>query len=239
MYHDIAEDIIQQINNHVYTDKLPSEAKLTDHYSVSRNTVRKAIDEVCQQGLLRRIKGSGYFVNQITIDDEVPVVNLSLGAGKAMKAINANLTSKVLIFEVTTADQFQAEHLHIEIGEPLTHILRLRKLDGTNYCLEDSYYLKSQIPQITVKDAEKSIFSAIKRDYNLTVNSAENYVKVANLTEQELALTGITTTETLLALTQINYHGNNIAFVISTTKFFDRNFNLYFHSSQTFGGETK
>lgn len=238
MYHDIADSIIRQINDHHYVDKLPSEAQLIEQYQVSRNTIRKAIDEVCQQGLLRRVKGSGYYINQITMHDS-PVVNLSLGAGKAMRAVDSHLTSTVLALEDVFANQFQADHLHVQIGASLIHVLRLRQLKGQRYCLEDSYYLKSQVPSIDLADAQQSIFTAIKRDYQLTVNNAENYISVTELTDQQRELTGLTGETPLLTLTQINYHGNNIAFNLSITKFFNRDLNLYFHSSQTFGGESQ
>lgn len=238
MYHDIADDIIKQINEQTYVDKLPSEAQLTDHYQVSRNTIRKAIDEVCQQGLLRRVKGSGYYINQITMHD-APVVNLSLGAGEAMRAVDSHLTSTVLALEDVLANQFQANHLHITIGEPLIHVLRLRQLNGQRYCIEDSYYLKTQVAQLSLADAQQSIFHAVKRDYDISVNNAENYISVTTLNDQQRQLTGIHDDHALLTLTQINYYGNNIAFNLSTTKFFNADLNLYFHSSQTFGGDSK
>ncbi len=39
-----------------------SELELAERYKISRNTVRKALDNLVQEGLLRKIKGSGTFV---------------------------------------------------------------------------------------------------------------------------------------------------------------------------------
>lgn len=238
MYHDIAESIIQQINQHLFQEKLPSEAQLTQQYQVSRNTIRKAIDEVCQQGLLRRVKGSGYYINEITIKD-APVVNLSLGAGKAMREVDRHLRSTVLALENVLANQSQATHLHVETGAPLIHVLRLRYLEKQPYCLEDSYYLNKDIAEIKLADARDSIFRALKRDYGIQVNNAENYISVSKLSYQQSELAKIARDQLLLTLTQINYYGNNIAFDISTTQFFNPDMHFYFHSSQSFGGETK
>jgi len=44
-------------------DKIPTELELAESYSVSRGTVRKALDRLVQEGLFTRIKGKGTFVS--------------------------------------------------------------------------------------------------------------------------------------------------------------------------------
>lgn len=238
MYHQIADDIIKQISQKKYTEKLPSEAQLIEHYQVSRNTIRKAIDEVCQQGLLRRVKGSGYFINKITMND-APVVNLSLGAGRAMREVDGHLASTVLTIDSVKADQFRADHLHVEVGATLIHVVRVRRLNGDPYCLESSYYVAQFVPEITEEDANNSIFKAINQRYGITVNNAENYLSVSNVKQHVDALPEIDLGQSYLTLTQVNYYANNVAFNFSTTQFFNQDMTFYFHSSQTFGGESK
>jgi len=67
VYHDIADDITKSINEGLFDKKLPTEVQLMARYNVSRNTIRKAIDLVYQKGLLRRVQGSGYFINDISL----------------------------------------------------------------------------------------------------------------------------------------------------------------------------
>ena len=62
-YKLVAKDIAQKIDDQVYTDKLPSEQELITHYQVSRNTIRNALNLLYNQGMVRSIQGSGYFVN--------------------------------------------------------------------------------------------------------------------------------------------------------------------------------
>ena len=45
-------------------DRLPSEPFLSDYYKVSRATVRQALHALEQQGLIRKEKGRGAFVNR-------------------------------------------------------------------------------------------------------------------------------------------------------------------------------
>jgi DNA-binding LacI/PurR family transcriptional regulator len=48
-------------------DKIPTELELAESYSVSRGTVRKALERLVQEGLFTRIKGKGTFVSGTAI----------------------------------------------------------------------------------------------------------------------------------------------------------------------------
>ena len=61
-YQEIAKDMASKINNGFYTDRLPSEADLMEEYATSRNTIRNALDTLYNQGIIKRIQGSGCFV---------------------------------------------------------------------------------------------------------------------------------------------------------------------------------
>lgn len=76
MYRDIATKLVAAIQDGIFTVKLPTEAQLMERYQASRNTIRKAIDLVYQQGLLRRVQGSGYYITNIQLQHKT-VVNLS------------------------------------------------------------------------------------------------------------------------------------------------------------------
>ena len=46
------------------SSKIPSENALSRRLSVSRETVRRALDRLTQEGLLRRVRGSGTYINK-------------------------------------------------------------------------------------------------------------------------------------------------------------------------------
>ncbi len=47
-----------------YKEKLPSESALCEQFQISRQTVRNAMDRLCQEGYIERVKGSGSFVTK-------------------------------------------------------------------------------------------------------------------------------------------------------------------------------
>ena len=63
-YLQVKQKIIHNIDNGSYKEKeaIPSERELITLFDVSRITVRKAIDELVNEGYLYRIHGKGTYV---------------------------------------------------------------------------------------------------------------------------------------------------------------------------------
>ena len=63
-YQQIANDIVLRISQQEWQidDKLPSEAELAADYGVSRVTLRQAMGQLEQEGIIARFQGKGAFV---------------------------------------------------------------------------------------------------------------------------------------------------------------------------------
>ena len=52
-------------------DKLPTENELVEQYKVSRSTVRRAVEELCKEGLVVRHPGKGTFVTGVVMRNDL------------------------------------------------------------------------------------------------------------------------------------------------------------------------
>src|SRR5690554_331880 len=77
-YEQIKQKILNRINSGEYKveEKIPSERELCKRYSVSRTTIRKAIDELVVEGILIRRSGRGTFVSGNGLEEKKKTGNV-------------------------------------------------------------------------------------------------------------------------------------------------------------------
>ena len=61
LYHQIKQDLRVKIEPLDPGTKIETEQQLSDHYGVSRGTIRQAINDLASEGLLQKVQGSGTF----------------------------------------------------------------------------------------------------------------------------------------------------------------------------------
>src|SRR5690625_3546782 len=63
LYKQVKQKMIKEINQYMKAgDLIPTESELEEKFNVSRITVRKAIDELVEEGYVEKIQGKGTFV---------------------------------------------------------------------------------------------------------------------------------------------------------------------------------
>lgn len=68
--------LIREIQAQKYEDKIPSERELMARFSVSRSTVREAVNHLVQEGVLQKKHGKGTFLTQAkTVHDWLDTLN--------------------------------------------------------------------------------------------------------------------------------------------------------------------
>ena len=217
-YQEVAKDLAHKIFTKAYTDKLPSEGELLEEYEVSRNTIRNALGILYNQGLIKRIQGSGYFITQ-PLHNNTSIMNPLF------------VHSKVLHLEVIPANEEIAKYLNCPMGELVYYVQRLRYTEKELVCLENAYYLKSVIPYLSVEICEKSIFQFIYKHYNVSVQRGDEYISIHYITDEEAALTGSESGQATIQVEEINYLKNEQAFNYSISYYFQKELSIYFHVS--------
>jgi DNA-binding LacI/PurR family transcriptional regulator len=82
LYKSIYEDILKKINEKTIKEgsQLPTEKELSAIYGVSRITSKRAVDELADNGYVKRTRGKGTFV--LSKEKKIPIVNYSLDNNK-------------------------------------------------------------------------------------------------------------------------------------------------------------
>src|ERR1041384_6860873 len=107
-----------------HRDALPSERELAERFEVSRVTVRKALRELSQEGLLEQIQGAGTFVNRAPHVEQRLSTLTSFSEDMASRGLVAGSVWLHRMVSVATPEEALA--LGLSPGATVSRMQRLR-----------------------------------------------------------------------------------------------------------------
>ena len=138
-------------------DALPPERDLAEMLGVSRITVRKAIDELVEEGLLIRKQGSGTFVSNRVEKNFAKLTSFS----EDMRARGREPRSVWLNRAEGTVTPEESLTLRSSPGTPVFRFHRIRYADDAPMALEYATVLASCLPSLEA--VETSLYEALEQ----------------------------------------------------------------------------
>src|SRR5919108_1665384 len=132
---------------------IPSERQLSADLGVSRLTVRAALDELAREGYLVRRRGSGTYVQQPKISQELTMTSFS----EDMRRRGMMPSSTTLSLTRELAGARLGRLLHVSPSEQILVIKRLRLADGETMAIETLHIPEAFVPGLTAKDLSGSL----------------------------------------------------------------------------------
>lgn len=195
LYKQIANIIAQDIKNgkYSYGDRLPSELTLKDVFGVSRITVRAAIAELIDEGLLVRSQGKGTFIAQpkavMPATDHPGFTQSCLLAGRTP-------STKLLTIDYTYPSPTECQFLNLSENDKIIVSKRLRFIESyptvieTNHYITDSNFLFNE-------DLNGSLFKILAK-HNIYVTQSHRTLEICTATRAEADMLEIKTNTPLL-----------------------------------------
>lgn len=156
LYQQVSRDLLDRIAGEGLEKgaMLPSEAELCQQYGVSRITIRAAIGQLVERGLLVRRPGVGTFVTgRSNTAREFNLVGF-LEEGRLF-------TSEPVSNEVLEADARLAELLDLAPGAPVRHIRTAVHREGEPLTVADGYSADTPEERLSEEDYRRPVASAI------------------------------------------------------------------------------
>jgi GntR family transcriptional regulator len=185
LYLQISEILRDQITNGKYSagDLLPSENELLNDYQVSRNTVKRAIEDLVRDGLAIRIQGKGTFVPKSIVEFGLHRLT-SFSEEIRFKGLTPS--AKIICFREVIASDEMMGHLDLEEDESVYNITRIRYGDDHPMAYQDSFLPVKLCGGLDAYDFSKqSLFNILENEYQLKISWQKQYIKpvIARKTE--------------------------------------------------------
>src|SRR6201996_4585268 len=116
--------------------QLPSEDGLIARFKVSRTTVRKAVQNLVERGLIEIRRGKGTFVAQPKITQDLTELT---GFVEDMQAMGRTPTARLVDKAVVAASEAVAHRLALPAGTQVMRIRRVRLADGVAMSFDETY----------------------------------------------------------------------------------------------------
>jgi GntR family transcriptional regulator len=182
---DLVLDLIEQ---HAVGDAIPSERQLSADFGVSRLTVRAALDDLVREGYLVRRHGSGTFVSEPKIAQELTMTSFT----DDMRSRGLSPASETLDLRTVSAGARLGRLLRVSPSEPVLVAERLRLADGESMAIETVHIRAAQVPGLTSQDLEERSFYELLRDrYGIVVVGGEQTIEPTVTDEYESQALGI------------------------------------------------
>ncbi|MGG3467120.1 trehalose operon repressor [Neobacillus pocheonensis] len=187
-YLTIYNTIVEEIKSGVIPPQtlLPSEHELSEQFNTSRETIRKALNLLSQNGYIQKVRGKGSIVIDISKFD-FPVSGLVSFKELAQKMGRKPITI-VNEFSLIKPESYIRQQLHLSSKDLVWKVVRTREMGGEKIILDKDYLSKKYVPSLTEEICADSIYQYLEDDLNLNISFARKEIVVEEPTSEDLDL---------------------------------------------------
>ncbi len=207
-YRELAEALRADIEAGVYAigQKMPSENVLQSRYSVSRHTVREALQILFNDGLIYKVQGSGTYVGGHRQDSRERYIR-SIGSLDELTVWPDTDTEVIEPFTVVVAPSVAArmELPYIEVSRAVVR----RRFEGQPFVLTHHYLSPELGAQLTAEGApavgEGTVIGAAEKYLKKPVMGARQEITAMIAQEPEAELIGCRVGDAILLIERLYY----------------------------------
>jgi len=166
LYYQIEQQILEEIHQGRLKpgDRLPSEPELSRRFGVSRITIRRALKDLSQQGIIYSRQGKGTFVAQTRIREISGFRSFS----DDIRARGLTPSSQVINFSRIPADEIVASRLNIKPGEMVYCLERVRLANDQPVAFETAFLPAHLVPDLERFDFNtQSLYAVLREHYRI------------------------------------------------------------------------
>ena len=210
IYRDLKRKVEQ--GEYLYSELLPSENTLVGIYDCSRNTVRRALAGLVEDGYVQSVHGKGVqVIYQPSEKNEFTVGGIESFRETAQRNSFSYETS-VVRYETVTAGQRLARKTGFPEGTEVLWVERVRRLEGKALILDVNFFLKSAVTGLTPEIAEQSVYAYLEQELGMQIVTSKRRITVEKATENDRKYLDLNGYDCLAIVTSNTFNSDGVMF---------------------------
>jgi DNA-binding GntR family transcriptional regulator len=208
LYFQVAQKIEGAIMNGTLPagSRLENEVSLGDRLGLSRPTVRRAIQDLVDKGLLVRRRGIGTQVVHGQVTRGVELTSLYEDLSRS----GQKPSTKIINYKITKADAKISEQLGVAVGSPVLYLQRVRFADKVAVSIMENW-LPEDFTDITQEELNEHGLYQIMRGRGVTIRVAKQKIGARKSSSFESTVLEIDKNSALLTMDRTAYDNSGRA----------------------------
>jgi GntR family transcriptional regulator len=210
LYHQIVQNITDLIEEGALEQgsMLPSEWELTNLYSVSRLTVRQALKDLEQNGLVTRRHGIGTFVSTPPTTQLTPS---KMSFSQKMRQIGKKPSHRILSLDRIAASKEVANMLQLPEKAPVIELVRVRLADEEPIMIETAYLPAERFPDLNEENLiNGSLYQFLNEHYSISIVAVDQTLQPVLVKPRQATLLDVESGSPAILTKVIAYSRNNV-----------------------------
>jgi GntR family transcriptional regulator len=184
----VREHLREMITARAIGAAIPPERQLAEELGVSRMTLRRAVEDLEREGLLRRRQGSGTFVTKPKISQPLTMTSFTTD----MRRRGYRPGARTLSLEVLPAGALVGRRLEVSPRARIVRVRRLRLADDESMAIETLHIPAEVVPGLVAPDLEqRGFYELLESRYGVRPDHALQTIEPTVTSPEESQLLGV------------------------------------------------
>ncbi len=191
LYYQVETDIRSRIERGDWKpgQQIPTEAQLCDLYGASRITIRQAVSNLANEGLLVREAGRGTFVSEPWVTAGTRGLT---SFTEEMRGLGLQAGARVLDLRIEIPSPETVQRLQLEPDSPIVVVKRLRLGNSKPIGIQTAFLPAARYPGLEQAPlADTSLYGYLQEHYGVIPTEAEETFWVAPVTGEDARLLNV------------------------------------------------
>lgn len=213
-YDVIYEKLRERIESgdYKYQELLPSEHMLVNEFSCSRNTVRRAILKLADEGFVQSLHGKGVRIIYQPYEQSEFMLSGIESLKEAAQRNQKNYTTRVICFAELTVDQKISQKTTFPVGTEIYYLQRVRYIDEEARIIDHNYFRRDVARGLTPEIAEKSVYEYLEDTLGENIITTKRKMTVERMTEIDMKYLKMKDYNCLAVVSSMTYNSDGIMF---------------------------